>query len=279
VCRFLGSQGQCLIHQTLGHQPFGPCCIFPVAFAQTPEGVAVALSPICDSTRHGIGPTLADREDDLRERLIHAEPRRADGFRLSPATEIPWDNFRDVEKALCDILAADDTPMRRRLYVGCRLLGALRDQQPVETERWLGEPMVAITPELRQAIHDMLLKVLGWDRAALRALPRSLPPMLFAAEIREAAILTRILQNTLYCKTYSYVFDLTTAQNFLIVLYLLTLVMQEAANPHPLDERMWRELGSLGVHGLLKSVLHESVPEGFRQVFGTAEFGMWMLSA
>jgi hypothetical protein len=71
---------------------------------------------------------------------------------------------------------------------------------------------------------------------------------------------------------------LTTAFNFLIVLYLLTLIMQEAATGS-LSDPMWRELGSLGVHGLLKSVLHEGVPEGFRTVFGTAESRLWMLRA
>jgi hypothetical protein len=45
-----------------------------------------------------------------------------------------------------------------------------------------------------------------------------------------------------------------------------------------LNERMWREIGSLGVQGLLASILLENVPEGFRDVFGTAEFGSWMLA-
>jgi hypothetical protein len=278
TCRFLGSRGQCLIHQTLGRQPFGPCCIFPMAFARTPEGVAVGLSPICESTRAGIGPSLSAREEDLRERLVHAEPRQANGFRLSPATEISWEQFRDVEKSLCEILAAKELPMRHRLHVGCRLLGALHDGEPVEVDRWLGESAVAITAELRKAIHDMLIKVLGWDRATLRALPPRIPPALFGMEVGEPLIVARILQNTLFSKTYSYPFDLTTAHNFLIVLYLLALVMQDAAGGS-LSDAMWRELGALGVHGLLKSVLHEGVPEGFRTVFGTAEFGLWMLAA
>jgi hypothetical protein len=278
VCRFLGPQRQCLIHQTLGRQPFGPCCIFPVAFAETPDGVTAALSPICDATRHGVGPTLADREDDLRERLIHAKPRQPNGFRLLPSVEVPWDTFRNVEKALCDILAADDSPMRRRLYVGSRVLGALRDQEPLQIDSWIREPMVPITPELRKAIHDMLTKVLAWDRATLRKLPTTIPPELSQREVNEPEVVARILENTLFSKVYSYPFDLTTAYNFLIVLYLLTLLMQEAAGGR-LDEPMWRELGSVGVHGLLKSMIHDGVPEGFRQLFGTAEFGMWMLSA
>jgi len=278
TCRFLGTLGQCLIHQTLGRQPFGSCAVFPFAFAATPDGIAVGLSPICGSSRLGLGPTLAEREGYLRERLVHIDPRRTDVFRLVPDVEVPWEHFRDIEKALCEVLAANDLPMRKRLYVGARLLEALADKQPIDLGQWASEPPVAITSELRQAIHGMLAKVLDWDRAALRALPKVIPSELFEREVREPAIVVRLLQNTLFCKTYSYPFDLTTAYNLLIVLYLLTLVMESASNG-PLSDVMWRELGALGVHGLLKSVLHDGVPEGFRAVFGTAQFGQWMLVA
>ena len=97
-------------------------------------------------------------------------------------------------------------------------------------------------------------------------------------EIYRAAPFASILCNTLFSKSYSYQFDLTTAFNFGIVLYLLTLVMQ-AATPGPLPEMYWRELGALGTHGLLKNLLHEGVPDGFRSVFATSQFGEWMLAA
>jgi hypothetical protein len=277
TCRFLGPRNLCLVHQTLGRQPFGPCCVFPFSFARTPEGIAVGLSPICGSVRLGLGIPPQEREEDLRERLVHAEPRVAEAYRLAPGVEIPWERFRDVEKALCDCLAAGEVPMRRRLYVGSRLLGALQSSQPIDLDAWLAEPPATITDELRQAIRGMLARIIGWDRAALRRLPRELPPDLSQAEVREAAVLSQILRNTLYCKVYSYPFDLTTAHNHLVVLYLLALVMQSAAAP--LTEEMWRELGSLGVHGLLGSMLHEGMPEGFRTLLGTAEFGLWMLAA
>jgi Fe-S-cluster containining protein len=277
TCRFLGPRNLCLIHQTLGRQPFGACCVFPFSFARTPEGIAVGSSPICGSVRMGFGISLQEREDDLRERLVHAEPRSADAYRLAPGVEIPWDRFRDIEKALCDCLAATDLPMRRRLYVGARLLGALNDNQPIEVNAWLAEPQVAITAELREAIRGMLARIIGWERSALRRLPRQIPADLFSREVLEVAILAQVLRNTLFCKVYSYPFDLTTAHNHLIVLYLLALTMEAAATP--LREEMWRELGSLGVHGLLKTMLHEGMPEGFRALLGTADFGVWMLAA
>ncbi len=276
-CRFLGPRNLCLIHQTLGRQPFAACCVFPFSFARTPEGIAVGLSPICGSVRMGLGISPQEREDDLRERLVHAEPRSADAYRLAPGVEIPWERFRDIEKALCDCLAAGDLPMRRRLYIGSRLLGALKDNQPIDVDAWVAESPGAITAELKEAIRGMLARIIGWDRRALRRLPREIPFDLSTLEAREAAILTQILRNTLFCKVYSYPFDLTTAHNHLIVLYLLALTMQAAATP--LTDEMWRELGSLGVHGLLRSMLHEGMPEGFRALLGTADFGMWMLAA
>lgn len=277
TCRFLGPAGLCLIHQTLGRQPFGPCSVFPFSFARTPEGIAVGSSPICGSVRMGFGITFREREEDLRERLVHAEPRSTEAYRLAPGVEIPWERFRDIEKALCDCLAAADVPMRRRLYVGTRLLGALKDNQAIDVNTWLAEPIAAITADLREAIRGMLTRIIGWDRAALRRLPREIPADLFAREVLEAGILTQVLRNTLFCKVYSYPFDLTTAHNHLIVIYLLALTMQAAATP--LTDEMWRELGSLGVHGLLKPMLHEGMPEGFRALLGTADFGMWMLAA
>lgn len=278
TCRFLGPLGQCLVHQTLGRQPFGPCCVFPVSFAQTPEGVDVALSPICDGTRRGVGPLLTHREEDLHERLIHAAPRRSSEFRLAPGVQIPWQKFRDIETGLCDILAAEDLPLRRRFYLGCRLLGALREGEPVDIPQWLSEPATVISTELRQVIHAMLARVLGWDRLVLRSLPQQIPANLLEKEMRDAQPLAGILRNTLFCKVYSYPYDLTTAHNLIIVLYLVALMMQESS-AEPLTEALWRELGSLGVHGMLKALLHDGVPEGFRNLFGTSEFGLWMLCA
>jgi hypothetical protein len=143
--------------------------------------------------------------------------------------------------------------------------------------RWVGETPVPITDELREALRGMLGRVLAWDRAVLRALPRVVPVTLADLEANDPAVLVRVLQNTLFSKVYSYPFDLTTAFNFVIVLYLVALLMQVASPDGALSDVMWQELGSLGVHGLLKFLLHEGVPDGFRVTFGTAEFGQWLV--
>src|ERR1700749_1862887 len=190
TCRFLGSQNQCLIHQTLGRQPFGPCSVFPFAYAQTPEGLAIGTSPICGAARRGLGVPLAERESELRERLVQADPRQPAGFCLAPGVDITWEQFRDIEKGLCDILATAALPIRQRLHVGSRLLGALRSNESVDMNRWLTEPPVVITPELREVLRGMLAKVLGWDRATLRALPQTVPADLAAMEILDQPVMT-----------------------------------------------------------------------------------------
>jgi hypothetical protein len=235
------------------------------------------MSPICGASRRGIGVPPLHREQDLRERLMQSEARRPESFRLAPGMETPWENFRDIEKALCELLAETAVPLRRRLYVCTRLLASLRDGEPLDTNRWLNEAAVPITDDLREALRAMLGRVLAWDRAALKALPSVFPPTLADMEALEAAIVARILQNTLFSKVYSYPFDLTTALNLVIVLYLVALLMQTASPDGALSDVMWQELGSLGVHGLLKFLLHEGVPDGFRATFGTAEFGQWLL--
>src|SRR5579871_4690464 len=148
-CRFLSPSGLCSIHQVLGRQPFAACCVFPFSFAQTPEGVAIGLSPICGSARSGSGVAVLEREDDLRERLIHAEPRATATYRLAPELAIAWEEFRDIEKALCDCLAASDLPMRRRLFIGAKLLAAVRTNQPIALQAWMDEPIGPLLPEMR----------------------------------------------------------------------------------------------------------------------------------
>jgi hypothetical protein len=276
-CRFLGADRQCLMHRAVGLQPFDTCAIYPYTFARTPDGVDVALSPVCPSARAGIGMEVAACEDDLRDRLAQAQPRVAGALCLSPGRSISWPDFRGIEQGLLSCIGAGELPLRRRLYVGCRTLGAIGRDQPFDTAAWLSEPLPDILPELRTALRGMLQKILGWDRPVLRSLPPAIPEDLSRLEARDGSMVVRILENMLFSKSYSFQYDLTTAFNFAIVLYLLVLVMQ-AATPGPLPDNHWQELGALGVHGLLKDVLHDGVPEGFRSALGTPEFGLWLLA-
>jgi hypothetical protein len=276
ACRFLDENNQCLIHKTLGRQPFGPCAVFPFAFAQTPEGVAVSTSFICGSVRNRLGPPLAERQDNLRERLFLAPVRSPDGFRLAPALEVPWESFRDIETSLLDLLDQSQQPLHRRLYAGNRLLDALRRKEAVNLSAWLEEPPGQLTDEYRATLRTYLAKILAWDRLALKRLSPGMSLDLRHDRLRDEPVVVAILKNLLFSKVYSYPFDLATAHNMSILLYLLTLIMQSAFDG-PLPDELWQELAGFGGHGLLTALLPDSAPQGLVEFLGSSEFGQWAL--
>ena len=276
ACRFLDENNQCLIHKTLGRQPFGPCAVFPFAFAQTPEGVAVSTSFICGSVRNRLGPPLAERQDNLRERLFLAPVRIPKGFRLAPALEVPWESFRDIETALLDLLDQSQTPLHRRLYAGNRLLDALRRNETINVSAWLEEPPGILPDEYRATLRTYLDNILAWDRLALKRLPKGISLDLRHDRLRDEPLVVDILKNLLFSKVYSYPFDLATAHNMSILLYVLTLIMQSAFEG-PLPDDLWQELAAMGGHGLATSLVSDSSPQDLVEFLGSSEFGRWAL--
>lgn len=276
ACRFLDEHDQCLIHKTLGRQPFGPCAVFPFAFAQTPEGVAVSTSLICGSVRNRLGPLLAERQATVRERLFLAKVRNPDGFRLAPALEIPWETFCQVETLLVTLLDQSQKPLYRRLYAGNRLLDALRRNEALNLNVWLEEPPGELGDELRAEMRTYLARILAWDRLALKRLPQGMSLDLRHDCLRDEPVVVAMLKNLLFSKVYSYPFDLATAHNMAILLYLLTLATQSAFDG-PLPSELWQELASLGGHGLLASLRPDSAPQSLVEFLGSSEFGQWAL--
>lgn len=276
ACRFLDEHRQCLIHKTLGRQPFGPCGVFPFAFAQTPEGVTVSTSLVCGSVRNRLGPSLAERQFDVRERLFLAPVRSPNGFRLAPALEIPWESFRQIETILLDLLEKPQVPLRQRLYAGNRLLDALRRNEPIDVGAWLEEPPGILAEEYRETLRTYLAKIFAWDRRGFARLPQGMSLDLHHDRVRDESVVVDILRNLQFSKAYSYPYDLTTAHNLSILLYVLTGIMQSAFDG-PLPDELWQELAALGGHGLLASLLPDSAPEGLKAFLGSSEFGQWAL--
>jgi|CXWL01.1.fsa_nt_gi hypothetical protein len=275
-CRFLGEHRQCLIHKTLGRQPFGPCAVFPFAFAQTPEGVAVSTSFVCGSVRNRLGPLLLERQGDVRERLFLAPVRSQNSFRLAPALEIPWKSFRQIETVLLDLLDQSHVPLHQRLHAGNRLLDALRRNEPIDLSAWLEKPPGTLTDDYRVTLRTYLAKILAWDRRAFTRLPQRMSVDLHHDCLRDEPVVVDILKNLLFSKVYSYPYDLTTAHNMSILLYVLTLIMQSAFD-EPLPDELWQELAALGGHGLLASLLPDSAPQELKEFLGSSEFGQWAL--
>jgi hypothetical protein len=276
-CRFLGARNECLIHAHLGYQPFAPCATFPFYFAATPEGVAVTASMTCDSVCESVGPALAEREIDLRRRLAIARLRTTDRYRLAPDRAVTWAVFRDTERLLGALLEREDLALHQRLYLGVRVLEARVQGAGDQLEAWANSSPGKIGADLRRQLADLLERVLRWDRRALHDLPKSVPQDLRHEELQGASRLAAELRNLHFSKVYSYEFDLTTAHNLGIVLYLIALAWQRQF-PQGLDALRTRELSLLGSHGLLKSLLLPNAPPAFRALLGSAQFGEWALA-
>ncbi len=76
----------------------------------------------------------------------------------------------------------------------------------------------------------------------------------------------------LFPKVHSYPFDLTTAHNMSILVYLLTLITQSAFDGL-LPDTLWEELSALGVGGLATSLLPDSAPQNLVEYLGSSQFG------
>ena len=276
TCRFLGEHRQCLIYKTLGRQPFGPCAVFPFAFAQTPEGVAVTTSLVCGSVRNRLGPALAARQGDVRERLFLAPVRSPNGFRLAPGLDIPWESFRQIETILLDLLEKPHVPLRQRLYAGNRLLDALRRNAPIDVGAWLEEPPGHLPDVYRETLRTYLAKIFAWDRRGFARLPQGMSLDHPHDRVRDESVVVDILRNLQFSKTYSYPYDLTTAHNMSILLSVLAGIMQSAFEG-PLPDDLWQELAALGGHGVLASLLPDSAPQELKEFLGSSEFGQWAL--
>jgi hypothetical protein len=277
TCRFLGTRNECLIHAELGYQPFAGCATFPFSFASTPEGVAVTASRSCGSVCEASGPTVAEREVDVRQRLAIARPRATEEFRLAPGNPVQWTAFRDAEALLRSLLERTEFPLHRRLALGARALLALAAGSSFDLGAALAVPPIAIDASLHEQIGQLLDRIQRWDRLALRELPSAVPRDLRHDELVDDGPVAAELQTLHFGKVYSYEFDLTTAHNFGILLYLTALAWQRRF-PTGLDALRRGELALLGSHGLLSSLLPPDAPPALRTLLGSPQFGEWALA-
>ena len=132
--------------------------------------------------------------------------------------------------------------------------------------------------EYRGTLRTYLAKIFAWDRRGLARLPQGMALELHHDRLRDESVVADILRNLQFSKaySYSYPYDLTTAHNLSILLYVLTGIMQSAL-AGPLSDELWQELAALGGHGLLASLLPDSAPEGLKEFLGSSEFGQWAL--
>ncbi len=141
---------------------------------------------------------------------------------------------------------------------------------------WLEEPPGILPDEYRETLRTYLARIFAWDRQGFTRLPKGMSLDLRPDRVRDELVVVDILRNLQFSKAYSYPYDLTTAHNLSILLYVLTGIMQSSIDG-PLPDELWRELAALGGHGLLASLLPESAPQELKEFLGSSEFGQWAL--
>jgi hypothetical protein len=103
----------CAVHAAVGWQPIETCQLYPLQAIATPDGLAVTASFLCGTVAENHGQPLAERVDDLRQRLrpfrdrMPVIPRQ---FPLRPdGPPITWKAYRRLEAFLLDRLAEATT--------------------------------------------------------------------------------------------------------------------------------------------------------------------------
>lgn len=272
-CRFLDADRRCSVHAALGRAVFPPCARFPFAFVETPDGVAVSASSLCGSVRDRLGPPLLDRSADLYQRMAIAREAvvRQTAFLLTPGREVPWEEYREAEAALLGYLGRNALPLHRRLWLGSALLANWAKGFRTVPPELEGVP-IAVAPEAqREAVRVLLFDFLRFfGLPTVPEVARVLGP---GQDLRLAAM----LRNMLFSKLSAMAFDLTTAHNMGVLLYLLVLHL-EAANEGSIGERQWEALGRIFFHGGIHAALQGAEAADYRAMFGDAEFGLWLLS-
>jgi Fe-S-cluster containining protein len=175
ACVFMEPDNLCLIHKVQGMEAKpGPCQQYPYHFADTPEGVAVALDFACSSVLADDGAPLASemadvegayrasrgRAEVLAQIGLPAQGALGEGLLLQRGQPLHWRNYRVLEGALLAALLQPVPSLEQRLLALDRLLRETAERygahlaQPSEAlAAWAAElatadyaPLLAETP-------------------------------------------------------------------------------------------------------------------------------------
>jgi hypothetical protein len=272
-CRFLDEFQRCSLHKALGRPLFPPCARFPFSFVETPDGVAVGASAVCGSVRGNVGEVLSARKTDLYRRLAIAKDAvlRPRVFRLKPGLAITWEHFIGLETSLLAHLDRTDLPLDRRLWLGSLLL-ANQTESPVQLPAGIEQtPWTLLPLAEREAIHLFLLDfLLGFAPAPW--------PLLAPNDSFKPDTLIALMCGLIHSKIYSVVFNLATAHNLCILLYLLALHL-ENRHGSPWPDGPWIQLGKIFHQGGLLHALKDPNEKARdqRAMLGDPAFGLWLL--
>jgi hypothetical protein len=257
-CQFLDENRHCRIHKAFGRPVFNACTQFPLRFAGTPDGVIVAGSPLCGSVRSNLGPLLADKQAELQGRLAirgAANLIVPETYHVTRATDATWETFKAAEALLIAALDRTDLPLRRRLWLGSRLLMAAELGRPLAFDpAWETEPMTgpgSVKRDEAEAALAVLARGMDIERPAPMQGAKETP-----GSVREGW-LTGVIKNILFSKTYSYAISLVAAHHVCVVLALFVERLEAKVAPEPLPEPLVINLAMRIFHGQLHAFLRE----------------------
>lgn len=267
-CRFLEA-GRCLLHSIVGRSVFPICTIYPVLFQETPDGVAVALSPACPSARANLGPPLADRTEDLYARYAMRNPGPAEAWRLEADGPDDWAAYKAAEAGVLAQLARTELPLARRLWLGSRWLDhAATGSVPDDLD---DEP----APQAEDPDGNRLALLAGLATAFSLPLPEGdgLEPRPLGPE-REA-MLANVFRNQLHAKAFGAKWGLRVAHHVNVLGWMVACYAAARYGDEAPPEKLYWQVGTALMHGALGHLLETN--EALRGMVADPGFGSWML--
>lgn len=232
-CPYLDEARRCRIHSYLGTPVFTPCVVFPFRFTETPEGVAVTGSFLCDSVGACQGPPVAQREADLYERLEQAGgPMFAQApLHLVSHQQTDWETFKAAEQDLRDALRLPDLALHRRLWVGTRALAArLAGEVPV-LEAYAGEEMAPLDAAARKQVESHFRYAVGLLAMLDDGFAAAQDMQINTSRLVDEARAARWFEQIHFAKDLAYRFGLSGANTLVLALYAFMLALQRVRGP------------------------------------------------
>jgi len=148
VCRFLESDGHCLMHRHRGFDAkLLTCRMYPYSLVRTGMEIRVGLHFSCPAVRKNAGPPVNIQKSLLRELLADQErwlslTSPAAAASLAPGVEIAWSQAELIEHKLDDLLADMDLEITTRIAAADDFLADLAEESPAVWKSEAAEQLV-----------------------------------------------------------------------------------------------------------------------------------------
>jgi len=120
-CPLLGADNLCVIHKRLGYNAKPLVCKkFPFRFIETPRGIVVDVSFVCNEVLHNRGEPIEQYQHELEELAAQTSWKItvADRILLKTKISVTYDAYLLIEEKLLSILSARQATLEDRLVAG-----------------------------------------------------------------------------------------------------------------------------------------------------------------